>query len=289
MMSMLPTPTVRRFRALIALPLGFLIPVPAALAHTSTGGGAAAPDRPEVSELTCDTGEQARCARGSVLKLAGENLQSTSGVLFLGGPGTRDDRRARPEASTPHRLTVRVPGAARSGPVRVVTSIAGTSGPSPRLRVLVQRVPPAPAITPTPTAGDGVFPVLGRHDFGGESNRFGGGRNHKGQDIFAACGTPVVAALAGDVAIAKFHDRAGNYAVITADDGTSQAYMHLRAPASIKRGQRVAAGQQIGLVGQTGRASGCHLHFELWTAPGWYEGGEAVDPLPDLQRWDGAG
>jgi murein DD-endopeptidase MepM/ murein hydrolase activator NlpD len=38
------------------------------------------------------------------------------------------------------------------------------------------------------------------------------------------------------------------------------------------------------VVGQTGRASTCHLHFELWTAPGWYEGGEAVDPEQLLRR-----
>ncbi len=34
---------------------------------------------------------------------------------------------------------------------------------------------------------------------------------------------------------------------------------------------------------QTGRASTCHLHFELWTAPGWYEGGKPIDPLPLLK------
>jgi murein DD-endopeptidase MepM/ murein hydrolase activator NlpD len=39
-------------------------------------------------------------------------------------------------------------------------------------------------------------------------------------------------------------------------------------------------------VGDTGNASGCHLHFELWSAPGWYAGGEPFDPLPRLQRWD---
>jgi murein DD-endopeptidase MepM/ murein hydrolase activator NlpD len=35
-----------------------------------------------------------------------------------------------------------------------------------------------------------------------------------------------------------------------------------------------------------GRASGCHLHFEMWTAPGWYQGGDVFDPLPELTRWD---
>jgi len=130
--------------------------------------------------------------------------------------------------------------------------------------------------------------VQGTHDFGTSINRFGGGRGHKGQDIFAACGTPIVAARGGKVTWAEYHARAGNYAVITADDGTSQAYMHMRKPALVERGELVPAGQPIGEIGETGRAQGCHLHFELWTAPGWYRGGKAVDPLADLQRWDAA-
>ena len=75
---------------------------------------------------------------------------------------------------------------------------------------------------------------------------------------------------------------------MNADDGTSQAYMHLRSAATVRRGDRVETGHPLGQVGDTGRATGCHLHFELWTAPGWYQGGEPVDPLPWLQALPGA-
>ena len=62
--------------------------------------------------------------------------------------------------------------------------------------------------------------------------------------------------------------------------------MHLREAALVEKGQRVRTGQLIGYVGDTGDASGCHLHFEMWTAPGWYSGGAPYDPLPDLMAWD---
>jgi murein DD-endopeptidase MepM/ murein hydrolase activator NlpD len=131
------------------------------------------------------------------------------------------------------------------------------------------------------------FPVLGAHDFGEFAARFGGGRGHQGQDIFAACGTPIVAARGGTVKFKQYHSRAGYYLVIDgARTGTDFVYMHMREAALVEKGDKVKTGQPIGFVGDTGRASGCHLHFELWTAPGWYSGGSAFDPLPDLQVWD---
>ena len=252
--------------------------VPAA-AHEVSTGGASAPERPRLTQAQCGSGDAA-CPQGEILKLKGEYLDSARTVVFLGRRGSADNRTVRPTSSTPHRVVVRVPSTAASGPVRVISAVAGASSAGPRVEITAPpQTPPASA-----TAG-GVFPIKGRYDYGTEVNRFGGGRGHKGQDVFAACGTPVVAALTGRVTLAKWQDRAGNYAVIKADDGTSQAYMHLQKPASVQQGQRVTAGQQIGLVGETGVAQGCHLHFELWTAPGWYSGGEPIDPLPALRGW----
>ena len=63
--------------------------------------------------------------------------------------------------------------------------------------------------------------------------------------------------------------------------------MHLRDKALVSKGDTVTTGQTIGYVGRTGDATACHLHFELWPAPGWYTGGRATDPLPSLKAWDG--
>ena len=101
------------------------------------------------------------------------------------------------------------------------------------------------------------------------------------------CGTKLVAARGGTVQYAGYQGAAGNYIVIdqkgSAEDNM---YAHLIAPSPLKTGDRVATGQLIGNVGQTGDATACHLHFEVWSAPGWYEGGQPYDPLPLLKAWD---
>jgi murein DD-endopeptidase MepM/ murein hydrolase activator NlpD len=148
------------------------------------------------------------------------------------------------------------------------------------------RVHPAPA-RPRHSpleARTGAFPVAAEYDFGTSENAFGGGRGHQGQDILTYCGGRVVAARAGKVTVAKWHAAAGNFAVVRSADGTNQVYMHLLRPARVGVGDRIEDGERIGTVGQTGRASTCHLHFEQWTAPGWYEGGHPVDPRPLLRR-----
>jgi murein DD-endopeptidase MepM/ murein hydrolase activator NlpD len=137
---------------------------------------------------------------------------------------------------------------------------------------------------------DHVFPVRGRHDFGGAGAHFGagrGGRSHQGHDLFARCGTRMVAARGGRVQYSGYHGAAGYYLVIDgAATDVDYAYMHLAAPSPFRAGDRVYTGQQIGDVGDSGNARGCHLHFEMWGAPGWYDGGRPFDPLPSLQAWD---
>jgi murein DD-endopeptidase MepM/ murein hydrolase activator NlpD len=175
--------------------------------------------------------------------------------------------------------------------------VAGKVQPAGRysFRVLA-RAPGAPQAVasqtsrPDPTAFvflGNVFPVRGAHGYGERAASFGGGRNHKGHDVFAACGTPLVAARGGIVKYKRYQSAAGHYVVIDAQrSGIDYAYMHLRQPALVDEGDRVRTGQLIGAVGDTGRAFGCHLHLELWTAPGWYSGGSAFDPLPSLLAWD---
>ncbi len=134
------------------------------------------------------------------------------------------------------------------------------------------------------------FPIRGKHSYGEGAGRFGAGRSghsHQGQDVFAKCGTPLVAARGGTVKINKFQGNAGNYLVIdNAGEGTDTMYAHLRDVALPPKGARVHTGDPIGFVGDTGDAQGCHLHFEEWGAPGWYTGGSPFDPFADLKAWD---
>ena len=135
-----------------------------------------------------------------------------------------------------------------------------------------------------------AFPILGAHEFGMSAGRFGAARSghtHQGQDVMAACGLTLVAARGGRVQMSTWDDAAGNYLVVDGKGtGNDFMYAHLAEPSSLKEGDTVRTGQPIGVVGDTGDAQGCHLHFEIWSAPGWYEGGSPFDPLPLLQKWD---
>jgi murein DD-endopeptidase MepM/ murein hydrolase activator NlpD len=133
--------------------------------------------------------------------------------------------------------------------------------------------------------GSGTFPVAGDHHWG---DGFGDGRGHQGQDVMADCGTPLRAVK--DVKVRKVATQAaaGRYIVLhDGDSGEDYVYMHLSA-VDVAVGDAVDAGEHVGEVGRTGDATACHLHFEEWTSPGWYEGGHAEDPRPLLTSLDGS-
>jgi murein DD-endopeptidase MepM/ murein hydrolase activator NlpD len=133
------------------------------------------------------------------------------------------------------------------------------------------------------------FPIRGSHSYGDGVGAPRSGHTHQGQDLPASCGTKLVAARGGRVQWKAYDGGAGNYVVI---DGKKTrhdfVYMHLKKPSRLHKGGRVRTGQKIGAVGTTGSSTGCHLHFEEWSGPGWYEGGRPLKAVTKhLKQWDG--
>ncbi|WON78376.1 murein DD-endopeptidase MepM [Serratia sp. UGAL515B_01] len=95
---------------------------------------------------------------------------------------------------------------------------------------------------------------------------------HKGVDFAMPAGTPVLAVGDGEVVIAKRSGAAGNYVAIRHGRQYTTRYMHLKK-LLVKPGQKVKRGDRIALSGNTGRSTGPHLHYELWTNQ------QAVNPL----------
>jgi peptidoglycan LD-endopeptidase LytH len=134
--------------------------------------------------------------------------------------------------------------------------------------------PPQPAFAARPT-GNMACPVAGPVSF---SDTWGaprsGGRTHQGVDMMAGYGTPVAAIVTGTITYAGYGPSAGNWQILTGDNGNQYWYMHNQS--NLVTGGRVTVGQQIATVGDTGNATGIpHLHFEYH--PG---GGAAVNPTP---------
>ena len=105
----------------------------------------------------------------------------------------------------------------------------------------------------------------------GEVDAFGNA-GHRGTDIPAPEGTPILAAHSGTVLVSGWNDSYGNQVLLDNGAGLSTRYAHMTATA-VTAGKTVTAGQVIGYVGSTGDSTGNHLHFEVM------QGGIRVDPL----------
>ncbi len=101
---------------------------------------------------------------------------------------------------------------------------------------------------------------------------------HTGWDIRATLGQPIMASGAGKVAYAGFMDIRGNVVIIDHGYGIYSAYGHL-SQVHVTRGQSVREGQIIGMVGNTGRTSGAHFHWEI-AVNGFF-----VDSADFVQMW----
>ena len=105
----------------------------------------------------------------------------------------------------------------------------------------------------------------------GEVDAFGNA-GHRGTDIPAPEGTPILAAHSGTVLISGWNDSYGNQVLLDNGAGLSTRYAHMTQTA-VTAGEAVTAGQVIGYVGNTGDSTGFHLHFEVM------QNGVRVNPM----------
>lgn len=160
------------------------------------------------------------------------------------------------------------------------TTTSQNSSPSTTSGGTTTTVPGTTTTTspPPPSGGGGVCPVAGAVSF---SDSWGaprsGGRSHKGVDMIAARGTPIVAIYSGRVYRLSNSSLGGKSVYFNSDDGDQYYYAHLDDFGDISAGQQVPEGYVLGYNGSTGNAPSWlpHLHFEYHP-----NRGAAVNPYP---------
>ena len=157
--------------------------------------------------------------------------------------------------------------------VSVATSPASNSRQNLLLKnsIALQLPPLPPADEYLPTAFEGyIWPTQGILTSG---YGWRWGRMHRGIDIAAPIGTPIVAAASGEVINVGWQSGYGNVIKLKHLDGSVTVYGHNHKNL-VSHGQKVEQGEQIAEMGNTGRSTGPHLHFEIRLADN-----AAIDPL----------
>ena len=142
-----------------------------------------------------------------------------------------------------------------------------------------------PCQGPYPVTGDWRPPFQQAYAVGDgfgmrEHPIFGVQRLHAGIDLVSQPGPgPVVAAAAGQVSFSGYTTGGGNVVQIEHDDKIATRYLHMARRATLRAGDPVDVGEQVGFEGSTGSSTGNHLHFEV------HVDGEPVDPAPFMRAW----
>jgi murein DD-endopeptidase MepM/ murein hydrolase activator NlpD len=242
-------------------------------------------DEPRVHKVSLKISFYALRGNGKTLQISGGRHKTGRRITLPWPKGVQlgaGRYRVILHAVGPHNLQLR-----RDAHASGRTTLTVTRVPKPQPVTTPTTTTPAPP-PPAPTSG-GTFPVQGPHSYGDPFGAPRKGYTHQGQDVLAALGTPVVAPLAGTIDTTGYQaSSAGYYVVENASDGHAFFFAHCaHASLAVGPGQTVTQGQELCHVGQTGDATGPHLHFELWV-DGWRvsSASHPIDPLPQLQAWD---
>ncbi|MFP4221368.1 MAG: M23 family metallopeptidase [Phormidium sp.] len=118
-------------------------------------------------------------------------------------------------------------------------------------------------------------------EFGKRQNPFGFNKEfHNGIDFAGTIGDPVIATASGTVTHAGWGVGYGKYVEVNHGNGYVSVYAHL-SEISVEWGDEVEPGDEVGLLGNTGRSTAPHLHYSI------FEDNEAIDPQPFLVRRSG--
>ncbi|MCX4736133.1 LysM peptidoglycan-binding domain-containing M23 family metallopeptidase [Streptomyces sp. NBC_01363] len=173
-------------------------------------------------------------------------------------------------------------GAGSALPSKVPSALskaAEKSAPAKSVTAVPQSKAPASAPAAQSSGSGYVHPVPGNHttNYRASGSNWSSG-SHTGIDFPVSTGTSVKAITSGTVVAAGWGGAYGNQVVIKHTDGHYSQYGHLSS-LSVSVGRAVSAGQQVGLSGATGNATGPHLHFEVRTGPAY---GSDIDPIAFL-------